>query len=459
MTMGAHSDNVTAGTDATEEFGSVAVAEPQDTDSTSSTGTASTGRKLRKPVLAVAAALAVALVAGGSIAAAMNKTVTITVDGQAQEISTFSGSVSGALESAGLSVSEHDMLAPAADTAIQDGSQIAIERGRLLTLSIDGQTREVWTTADTVEEALTELGQNPASYTLSADRSREIPLDGLALSAETIHSATVADGAGAAEGVQSSAETVGALLAERGITLGELDTVAPAAETPLSDGLQIAVTRVAKTTVTEQVDVPQPADQQVEDSSATVGTSTVTQQGTAGKDQVTYEVTSTNGAETSKVETGRSPLTAAQPTIVSVGTKEPVKVSAPAQSSSRSSQSQSASSESSSRSASSAQSSAPAQESASSSSSSSSTPAPSSSGSSGINWDGIAQCESTNNWSINTGNGYYGGLQFDIPTWNSGGGSQYASRPDLASREQQIAVAENVAATRGSSPWACASHG
>ena len=79
----------------------------------------------------------------------------------------------------------------------------------------------------------------------------------------------------------------------------------------------------------------------------------------------------------------------------------------------------------------------------------------SSSGSSGINWDGIAQCESTGNWSINTGNGYYGGLQFDNSTWASGGGLAYASRADLATKDQQIAVAENVAASRGTSPWAC----
>ena len=458
-TLGAHSDN-NSGIEATETeaFSAVAVAEPE-TDAVETP--ARTGRKLRKPVLAVAAALAVALVAGGSIVAAMNKTVTITVDGQAQEISTFSGSVSGALDSAGLSVSEHDVLAPAADTAIEDGSQIAIERGRLLTITIDGQTREVWTTADTVEEALTELGQNPADYTLSANRSREIPLDGLSLSAETIFSTTVADGAAAAAGVQSSADTVGALLTEKGITLGELDTVTPAADTPLSNGLQIAITRVVKTTVTEQVDVPQPADQQTEDSSAAVGTSTVTQQGSAGKDSVTYEVTSTNGAETGKVETGRTAVTPAQPTIVSVGTKQPVKAST---SSSRSSSSASQSSNDSESASSSSNSSSSGSSSSSRSSQSDSQPAASSSpaassGASGINWDGIAQCESTNNWSINTGNGYYGGLQFDIPTWNSGGGAQYASRPDLATREQQIAVAENVAATRGSSPWACASSG
>ena len=61
-----------------------------------------------------------------------------------------------------------------------------------------------------------------------------------------------------------------------------------------------------------------------------------------------------------------------------------------------------------------------------------------------MNWDGIANCESTNNWSINTGNGYYGGLQFDIGTWLSAGGGAYAPRADLATREQQIAVAENA---------------
>ena len=70
--------------------------------------------------------------------AALNKTVTISVDGVAQEVSTLSGSVDGALDAAGLTVAEHDTLAPAADAEITDGSQIVLERGRLLTLTIDG---------------------------------------------------------------------------------------------------------------------------------------------------------------------------------------------------------------------------------------------------------------------------------------------------------------------------------
>ena len=409
------------------------------------TPAAKTGRSLRKPVLLGVAALVVALALGGGVYAASGKTVTITVDGQQQEVSTHAGSVEGALESAGLSVSEHDVLAPAADTEISDGSQIALERGRLLTLTIDGQQRQVWTTATTVEEALAELGQNPGAFALSADRSRELPLDGLAVTAETIFAASLADGVNAATNLQSSANTVGDLLNEQRLTLGALDTVSPAAATPLSEGLAITVTRVAQTTVTEQVPVAQPADQQVEDANLDQGSSNVTQEGSAGTDQVTYQVTSTNGAETAKTEVSRTAVTLAQPKVVAVGTK-PVYTASSSSPDSSSSSSASSSGIS-------------ASSSSDSGSSSSSSAAPASSGSSGINWDGIANCESTNNWSINTGNGYYGGLQFDLGTWASGGGDAYASRPDLASRDQQIAVAENVAASRGTSPWACGSAG
>ncbi|MFE4516182.1 transglycosylase family protein [Kitasatospora sp. NPDC056783] len=78
-------------------------------------------------------------------------------------------------------------------------------------------------------------------------------------------------------------------------------------------------------------------------------------------------------------------------------------------------------------------------------------------------WDRVADCESSGNWRINTGNGYFGGLQFDQPTWRENGGLDYAARADLATREEQIAVAERLAGRRGLSPWpACgarAAHG
>lgn len=68
-------------------------------------------------------------------------------------------------------------------------------------------------------------------------------------------------------------------------------------------------------------------------------------------------------------------------------------------------------------------------------------------------WDKVAQCESSGNWSINTGNGYYGGLQFTPATWKSFGGTKFASRADLATRDQQIRVAERVLDGQGPGAW------
>ncbi|MFF3559933.1 transglycosylase family protein [Streptomyces sp. NPDC002574] len=68
-------------------------------------------------------------------------------------------------------------------------------------------------------------------------------------------------------------------------------------------------------------------------------------------------------------------------------------------------------------------------------------------------WDKVAQCESSGNWSINTGNGYYGGLQFTPSTWKAYGGTKFASRADLATKGQQIHVAERVLDGQGPGAW------
>ncbi|MDT0413760.1 MULTISPECIES: transglycosylase family protein [Streptomyces] len=74
-------------------------------------------------------------------------------------------------------------------------------------------------------------------------------------------------------------------------------------------------------------------------------------------------------------------------------------------------------------------------------------------------WDAVAQCESGGNWSINTGNGYYGGLQFSQSSWAAAGGTQYASRADLATKDQQIATAERLLDMQGPGAWSCAGAG
>ncbi len=68
-------------------------------------------------------------------------------------------------------------------------------------------------------------------------------------------------------------------------------------------------------------------------------------------------------------------------------------------------------------------------------------------------WDTLAQCESSGDWSANTGNGYYGGLQFDPNTWSAFGGSDYAANAHEATREQQIEIAEKVLSAQGANAW------
>ncbi len=87
-------------------------------------------------------------------------------------------------------------------------------------------------------------------------------------------------------------------------------------------------------------------------------------------------------------------------------------------------------------------------------------PAPAASSAGGVNWSAIAACESGGNWSADTGNGYYGGLQFTEGTWLGYGGGQYASSANLASPAEQIAVAERVLAGQGIGAWpVCGANG
>jgi len=393
-----------------------AVAGPPSTTQTSTTTPSSTPAPprsgFRRKVMLVAAAGTIGLLAvGGSTAAAMAKHVTITVDGEQRQVTTLAGSVQGALSSAGLRTSEHDVLAPAADSQIADGAQIALERARLLTLTINGQQRDVWTTADTVDEALRQLGQDPSTLQLSADRSRDIPLTGLTLTANDLHTVSLSDAGAAAVTVQTGARTVADLLTAQNITLAATDTVTPDVSTAVTEGLQVTVTRVALTTTTETVDVP-PTDQQVDDPALDKGTTVVAVAGTPGKQEVVTQVTTTNGVISWRQELSRTTVTEPTPNQVHVGTKSTLDVQ----------------------------------------------------GSRvffhdtefGVNWDGLAYCESTNNpHAVNNPAGYlstYGLFQFDLPTWASVGGS---GNPGDASPEEQLVRAKLLYQSRGLEPWLC----
>ena len=124
----------------------------------------------------LAAAIGASALTGGAIAwAAADKSVTITVDGQARHLHTTAGTVGGAIADAGLRVDSHDLVAPAVGTKLADDSAIVVQRGRLLHLDVDGVTRNVWVTAPTVSQALADLGYGDAKLE-SVSRSTRLPL-------------------------------------------------------------------------------------------------------------------------------------------------------------------------------------------------------------------------------------------------------------------------------------------
>ncbi len=341
-------------------------------------------------------ALVLALVTGTAAALTMDKTVTITVDDQQQIIHTFATSVAGALDSAGLRVEDKDTLAPSAHSAVSDGSRIVLKRGRPLALTVDGTQHEIWTTALTVDTALQQVGMRSPAMELSADRSRRIPVEGMTLEVHISKPITLLDGGLPAREIRSTAVSVGDLLTQQGVPLEDQDTVIPDRSSPVLPGMTVEVTRIRTEERTERRPV-QPPVKKIRDPELPLGEVVVEDPGEPGAEIVTFQLTLKNGTEISRKQLASEQVTPARPKRVRLGVKGL---------------------------------------------------------DDGAVWDRLAQCESGGNWAINTGNGYYGGLQFDKSTWRSNGGDQYAPYPHQASREEQITVAQKVRNDRGGySAW------
>ena len=369
-----------------------------------------------------AAGVATVFAATGLMVASIDKAVALSVEGQQSELHVMGSTVADVLSAAGISVGAKDLVVPAADQPIADGTQVTVRYGRKLTVTTDGQSAEYWTTASTVDEALVALGiRTPDNAQLSVSRSQVLGRDGLALTVRTPRAVSITvDGATRTEATHAA--TVGELLTALGVTIGTADRVSPAVDTAVTEGLAIAVKRVktASSTATEQV-----AFATVKKDNATLdkGKTKVQTPGVSGERVVTYTETWVDGVLESKTATETKVTKPATDKVVLVGTKAVAAPAAPA---------------------------AP------------STPvsAGNTSGA-GLNlanaamWDRIAKCESGGNWHINTGNGYYGGLQFATASWLAMGGADFAPRADLASREQQITVANRLYARAGLGPWGC----
>ena len=206
-------------------------------------------------IAAVAGGVALTIAGGVAVAMALHKNdVTLSVDGESHNLSVREDTVQQVLEKDGIAVGEHDVVAPSLETKITNGMEISVLYGRQLQLTVDGEARTVWTTARTVDDALSQLNLNDPDSKLSASRSAAIGREGLSFNISTPKNVTV-DAAGTPVELRV-AGTVGDALTAAQVTPDEDDVVTPAADTSLTDGLAIAYTNVEQRTATKEEEVP-----------------------------------------------------------------------------------------------------------------------------------------------------------------------------------------------------------
>jgi uncharacterized protein YabE (DUF348 family) len=288
-----------------------------------------------------------------------------------------------------------------------------------VTLVVDGQSTRVNGYVSTVSDV---LAKN--SVSLEQKDTVEPAADSQVKSGETIKvtrirakQVTVSHD-GTSSNVTTFSSTVAGALYDAGVTVSVTDRVSPEITDSLTDGQTVTVKRVVVTSAqtTEPIAFTSTT---VKDATVAKGTTKVTTKGVDGVKTNTFKVVTVDGVEESRtlVSSTDSPATAQ---VTTVGAKAAATVSA-----------------------------------------ATAAPIASTGSTAGLDlsnaamWDKVAQCESGGNWHINTGNGYYGGLQFASATWLGHGGGQFAPRADLASREQQITVANRIYATSGLSQWGC----
>lgn len=359
-----------------------------------------------RAALVALATVAVLAVAGTTFGyAALSKSVTLSVDGKSEQVTAMGGTVGDVLDSQGIDVGDHDIVAPGIDEKVSDGSRITVRYGRPLEVAVDGSDPHTyWVTSTKVASALGEIGRRFSGAELSTSRGGTIDREGLKLDVVTPKTLTVKVADKKPVKREVTALTVEDALKEMGVKVGKTDETTPAPKHEVEDGDRIVFTdvRVVKKQVEgESIDFD---TINRDDSSMMEGDSKVVREGSAGTRDVTYRLVFRNGDLAVRKVLEQHVTKAPVAEIVRVGTKQP----------------------------------AP-------------TPPASNYVSGDSVWDRIAECESGGNWAANTGNGYYGGLQFNLSTWQSYGG---VSRPDLTSREYQISIAEKVRdASGGYGAW------
>ncbi|BCW10001.1 MULTISPECIES: resuscitation-promoting factor [Paenarthrobacter] len=360
-----------------------------------------------------------ALVVGVVAFVGNNKTVTLNVDGKVSSIQTFGGTVDEVVKAAKVELKDADRVSPALDARVDNGSVVNINLAKAVSIELDGARKTVNTTASDVAGLVSELGVASSSQ-VSQPKEAALEVTGSFVSISTPKTiSVVADGKSTS--TTTTAADVATVLKDAGVTVGANDRLSQPGNAPVIQDMVIKVSRV-DTSKTAEATEEVPFDSvKTESADLFKGEEKVTQEGVAGSLVKTFKLVLVDGREASRTLVSSNVATPPVAEKISVGTKARP-VAAPAAAAAAA--------------------------------------APVSSGPTGAPneamWDRIAQCESGGNWAINTGNGYYGGLQFSGPTWLANGGGAYAPTANLATKAQQIEIANRLYAKNGLSDWGCA---
>ena len=409
----------------------------------------------KTPWIIGAATVCVVAVGGGGTAFAMSNEAQLSVYGEESTVRTFSQpTVGDLLDAQGIEVKDTDLVLPGVDEAVTDGMDIQVIQRTPVTVSVDGVEQELLTTGDTVADALEDAEYKAEGAAITPEP--ETSLSDTEGEVEIVTRKTVTFvGQYGQDTFEVTALTVGDAMEKVLGDIEDTDTADVPRDTVLEDGATHEIQRVRENERTETKEIPFET-KTVEDDSLYEGTTKTTTEGKAGSKELVYAETVVDGEVTESEVVSEDVVTEPVTKVVAKGTKEkPKPAPEPAAEAPKTEQKSEKKSEKRSSSSTANRSSERSSED---SSSSKDSGASAPSAPSGSVWDRIAQCESGGNWSINTGNGFSGGLQFTKSTWLAFGGGKYAPVAHQATREQQIDIAKKVQAGQGWGAWpACTS--
>lgn len=325
----------------------------------------------------------------------LNKRVTISVDGETRQLTSFAGNVGSVLDAAGVDYGPRDMVVPAPGESIEGETRIVVTHARKLELTVNGDSSTVWVTANTVEEALQQLDVNAGGAELSASRSKRLPLSGFELDVQLPRTVTIEVGGTKLER-RTTSRTVAQALGEAGIELGPHDRINVDPESSLDDGQVVKITQVVGAPETRTVELDYETARKASDEMHE-GETEVVQEGRKGIKKLTVATILRDGEKVEEVvstQVTRKP----RKEIVEYGTQTRTVESV-----------------------------------------------------ADLNWSALAECESGGDPNaVNSAGPYYGLYQFDKGTWQGVGGEGV---PTDAPASEQTYRAQLLYQDRGDGAW------